>query len=255
MGSARPAHRLVAFGAALAVGCATGGDGVWHDDPAGDDAGPAGLVDAGAAADAPTHDAAFPQTDASTTTGAGDAGPVDTGTVDDGGGGGAEATEGCSPSSCTGCCSQGACITTSVDALCGVSGVACVDCTASSQHCSAGTCVTATSPPDSGSTPPPDAGTTCSAPYAHDDGLNSISSAFSDCVPPSVDSALAQDECLHNASSCYQACPGSDGGGPTAWCGSGFYGCNCWSYAGATKGTVAANGNCACPTAGGNAYH
>jgi hypothetical protein len=232
-------------GIALALGCASGGDGEWNAGNTGDDAGPVGIpIDAKSSADAPADNTGITGADGRTGTGGGSEAGTDVETGNESGTGDAEA---CSPSSCAGCCSQGACIATSTDMLCGVSGVACEDCTASGRTCNAGVCVSPTAPSDAGST--------CATPYTHNDGLDSISSTFSDCVPTTVDSALAQDECLHNSSQCNQACPGADGGGPTAWCGSGFYGCFCWSYAGPAKGSVGSNSNCSCPTVGGNAYY
>jgi hypothetical protein len=146
-----------------------------------------------------------------------------------------------------GCCLGGACLAGGSDTSCGMLGVACQDCTASAQVCTGGACSAAQ---DSGTGP-------CTTKYQHDDGLDSIESTFSDCVPSTpVSSDLAQDECNHNASQCTQACPGSDGGGPTAWCGSGFFGCDCWAFAGSATGHVGeGNANCVCPTPSGPAFH
>jgi hypothetical protein len=106
-------------------------------------------------------------------------------------------------------------------------------------------------------TPQASDGGTCTSMFNHDDGLSSILSTFQDCVPSApVSSALAQDECSHNSTQCVQGCSGADGGGPTAWCGSGFFGCNCWAFAGPAMGHVGqGNANCTCPNSNDPTFH
>jgi hypothetical protein len=139
------------------------------------------------------------------------------------------------------------CLSGGSDMSCGIGGVACQNCTVSAEVCMGGVCGT----PETS-----DAGT-CTSMFKHDDGLNTIESTFQDCVPSApVSSALAQDECNHNSTQCVQACPGSDGGGPTAWCGSGFFGCDCWAFAGPAMGHVGqGNTNCTCPKSSDPTFH
>jgi hypothetical protein len=139
------------------------------------------------------------------------------------------------------------CLSGLSDTSCGFGGAACEDCTVGANVCMTGVC----------GTPQATDGGTCTTKFDHDDGLNSILSTFQDCVPSTtVSSALAEDECNHNSSQCSQDCPGVDGGGPMAWCGQGFFGCDCWAFAGPAMGHVGQGGtNCVCPKPSDPTFH
>lgn len=52
----------------------------------------------------------------------------------------------CNPNNCKGCCSGDVCVTSEIDADCGVGGLACTDCTQKGQTCNGGTCVSGCNP-------------------------------------------------------------------------------------------------------------
>jgi hypothetical protein len=176
---------LLLGGGFIVVACATGGPGDSSLGFGTDDAGFEAKGDGGGGA-----------SNTSGSSGGGDdatglnsatGGDDESGVAASGGSGDDGAAAVCSPESCqSGCCSNGACSTGLDDTACGGSGgAACVDCTATNQVCSFGTCVAG----NTAAAAPTDPGT----------GSNSGSSSPPAQMPPTVTTTC-------NGMTCTNAC-------------------------------------------------
>jgi len=139
-GVARVAAGALLLGAGLVVAaCATGGPGAILLGFGTDDAGFEGKGDGGGGVSSTSGGGAG---DDATGLNSPTGGDDESGVAASGGSGDDAAAPGCDPSSCqSGCCANGACASGMDNSACGQSGVACVDCTATNQVCSFGTCV------------------------------------------------------------------------------------------------------------------